>query len=233
MRLNSKIRAASAAFLILFAAGCGLPSYSYLDEPSVIDYGSSNKVGFNAADGSGVDGYIIYYKIYADGDEDIDDDEDRFDASYYDDDSIPDGTTVPESLSFEKMAWAGVSSYTTPVIGYDGDDDVVLDFTSSINQDSGNDPVLYIDGSSMSSSMGIPGRGVKDSDSLYKRFVQDYDFDDSDLDSTITGGSTIKIQIAFVAISYGLDASTLDSSMSVPVYLGTVYQTNFEETEDN
>lgn len=230
-KLNARsIGAAAAALSILFVSSCGLPSYSSLDAPSVISYGSTNKVGFNPADD--VDGYIIYYKIYEYGSSSIDSDEDKFDPSNYDDDNIPNGTTVPENQDFTEMRWANVNSSTTPLIEYDGDDSVVFDFTSSINLgDSGvSDPVLYINDNDMSSSMGIPGRGVKGSDGNYKRFVLDYELTDSDMDSSVNTNESIII--AFAAISYGLDPSSLDSSMSVPVYLGTVYQQNFKETED-
>ena len=226
-----RLRAASVALFIIVLSGCGLPSYSTLDAPSEIDF-ADNKVGFNAAEE--VDGYIIYYKIYPYNDSEIDSDEDQFDSSYYDDDNIPNGTTVPENLGFTKMAWADTSSLANPIIEYTGDDDVVIDFSNSINQDSGTDPVLYINDVDMSSSMGVPGRGVKSDSNLYKHFVKDYDFDDDDLSSSVqdTANEAKRIHIAFVAISYGLDPSSLESSMSIPVYLGTVNQQNFEETAE-
>ena len=237
--------------LSLLAGSCGLPVYEVLASPDMYNPGSY-QVGFQTPDDSSIDGYIIYYKIYEYNHTSISTDKAKFNASYYENsesDELDSGTSLPERLKFFKLGFTGQSSNQNyPHIALSGPNhNVIIDFTSALNQDS--DPVLSIDGSDYSD---IPARGVlysaikayTSSENTFKRFINNYEFENSgnEVDADLktmkanNGGSLngiTSIEIAFVAISYGISAGTLEQMMSVPVYLGTVTQNNFSDNNSN
>ena len=236
----------------LLTTSCGLPVYEVLDAPERYNPGSY-QVGFQTPDDSAIDGYIIYYKIYESNHSSISSDEAKFSASYYENsnDELDFGTSLPESLNFFPLGFVGQSNNENfPHIPLSGSDhDVNFNFFDALNQISGSDPVLSIDGFEYN---GIPARGVKyseiesytSSEDTFKRFVKNYEFENSsnDVDADLVsmksnnGGSLsgiISIEIAFVAISYGISAGTLEQMMSIPVYLGTVTQNNFSDNSSN
>lgn len=207
--------------------------------------GDTYTVGFITPSDDLIDGYIIYYKIYIDGSSNIKSDEDQFDKS---DNEIQSGTSLLKKLNFFKLGFKGESSndnfYTIPWNG--SGNKIVFDFFYALNQSS--DPVLYIDGTDYSTILGVPARGVKYKDvysggdstyDTFKRFIKNYEFDpylDEDLkliDSKLSTVSANKIEIAFVAISTGISASTLEQMMSIPVYLGTVEINDVRDNNSN
>ncbi len=226
--------------LIIFtlSASCGLPVYEVLDPPRKI--GSSlNQVGFDTPDDDLIDGYIIYYKIYYSGDTSVDDDEAHFSPSYYEDSSseMESGTDIPEDLDFFPLGIIGKTSVTYPHIPLRGDDhEVYFDFTNAQNQN--GDPILSIDGVNYNQDLGTPARGVfytddigSDSYNTFKSFINSFSTDSGQIDSDLismrssNGGSLSNInaiEIAFVAISYGISESNFEQMMSLPVYLGSV-----------
>ena len=254
--LQKTARRSSIFYLVIFilsllSESCGLPVYEVLDSPDMYNPGSY-QVGFQTPSDSSIDGYIIYYKIYEYNHTSISTDKAKFNASYYENDENGDldsGTSLPERLKFYKLGFTGQSSNDNyPHISLSGaNHNVVIDFTSALNQES--DPVLRIDGTVYSD---IPARGVLYSDiksyvsseNTFKRFVKNYEFENSgnELDADLktmksnNGGSLngiTSVEIAFVAISYGISAGTLEQMMSVPVYLGTVTQNNFSDNNSN
>ncbi|OQY33684.1 MAG: hypothetical protein B6241_07200 [Spirochaetaceae bacterium 4572_59] len=199
-----------------------------------------NTVGFITPDDDLIDGYIIYYKIYVAEDDDIDSDKDKFDDDDIDNELLS-GTSLLKSLNFFKMGFVGSSSNDT--IPWTGSGSkIIFDFLKALNQES--DPILYIDGTDFTSMTenGIPARGVKYSDvysgesDTFKRFINDYEFDpdlDEDLkliNTELDSNRISKIVIAFVAISTGTSASTLEQMMSIPVYLGTIVINTVEDS---
>ena len=240
----------SAIFLIVLItiSSCGLPDYEVLEPPEYYNPSGDYNVGFKTPNDESIDGYIIYYKIYYSGDDDlIDGDEGKFDESYYSNDDLPSGTTVPESLDFYELAYVDNTNNSYPHIPLNGSSthDVYFDFKDTLNQDS--DPVLYIDTINYNSTIGIPARGVtyhavySDSDYSFKRFLKNYEYDpyiDADLESmkdSYTGDLSLinSIEIAFVAISYGISSTDFNTLMSIPIYLGTVNVNNFDDNSAN
>ncbi len=253
--LQKTTRGSSTFCLLIFISSlltgsCGLPVYEVLDPPDMYNPGSY-QIGFQTPDDSSIDGYIIYYKIYEYNHTSISTDKAKFSASYYenDDSELDSGTSLPESLKFYKLGFTGQSNNENyPHIPLSGSNhNVIIDFTSALNQIS--DPVLSIDGTVYSD---IPARGVLYSDidsyttseNTFKRFINNYEFEnpENEVDADLktmranNGGSLsgiTSIEIAFVAISYGISAGTLEQMMSVPIYLGTVTQNNFTDNSSN
>jgi len=240
------------AFFFLLLLSCGIPTYEVLDPPRKYNPGS-NMVGFQTPNNDEIDGYIIYYKIYKYNDSTISTDEAKFNKSYYTNSSseLPSGTTLPESLGFYKMGYIGkTNNEAFPHIPLRGSGhNVLLNFSSSINLSSTSvtDPVLEINGTDYTSTIGTPARGViysaissyNTSNNTFKRFIKNYEFLNSssydvDLSSmrSSNGGSfsgITQIQIAFVAISYGISDANFEQLMSTPEYLGTITQNNFSD----
>ena len=113
---------------------------------------------------------------------------------------------------------------------------MILDFTTALNQS--GEPNLIIDGAIYNSEIGIPARGVLYNDDLsagnyntYKSFINSFTYESGQIDGDLlsmrnSNGGTLSninaIEIAFVAISYGISDSNFEQMMSLPVYLGTV-----------
>ena len=212
--------------------------YEVLDPPGKIS-SSLNQVGFDTPDDDLIDGYIIYYKIYYSGDTSVGDDEAHFSPSYYANSSseLESGIEIPKNLKFQPLGILGKTSVTYPHIPLQGDDhEVYFDFTNAQNQNA--DPILTIDGVNSNYNKGTPARSVLYHDDIgsanyntFKSFINSYSADSSQIDSdlmsmrTSNGGSLSNInaiEIAFVAISYGISESNFEQMMSLPVYLGTV-----------
>ncbi|MDC7239975.1 MAG: hypothetical protein PQJ50_06405, partial [Spirochaetales bacterium] len=180
---------------------------------------------------------------------------DQFDPSYYENSSLsslPNGSTLPVKLGFTKMGIVGNTSNTgAQISNLTGEGHIVeLNFEDALNQDSGTDPVIYLNGSDATATYGNPARGVKYGDAgfgdyesssisnTFKRFVKNYEFDnsysfiDEDLEEMFdryTSGVPNIIQISFVVYSTGIDYENFQEMNSVPVYLGTVDIQNFSD----
>ena len=236
----------SVLLSLFLISSCGLPNYEVLEAPTVYSPPGSSTVGFETPGDDTIDGYIIYYKIYYYGDTQIDDDEDQFDESYYSNDDLPSGTSVPESLDFYNLGFVDDTSNTSyPHIPLTGSShQVYFDFSQTLLRL--DDPELYIDSTSYNSAIGIPARGVtyddvyNSGDNTFKRFLKNYEFDpylDADLVSMKSSAGTLtdgmSVEIAFVAISYGISPDSFDQLMSVPVYLGTIELTSIYDNSAN
>ena len=237
-------------FLIIityFLLSCGLAQYEVLDPPRMYSPGD-NQVGFQTPDNEIIDGYIIYYKIYRYDDSTIDTDESYFNPDNFEDESsdYESGTAVPEELDFFMLGFLGTTTNETfPHISQTGSGHyIAFDFTDSLNQNT--DPILLIDGTNYNQDIGVPARGVKYKDNTFKSFINNYEFSndsneiDEDLDSmddSLGSAETLDdvgtIEIAFVAISYGISASSFEQMMSIPVHLGTVQINNFVDANGN
>ncbi|MDC7232322.1 MAG: hypothetical protein PQJ58_03760 [Spirochaetales bacterium] len=234
-----------------------MPVYEALDPPEALTLSSSyNAVGFTTEGDSMIDGYVIYYKIYYSGDTLVRSEELLFDPTTYENDDLnelPSGSQLPKELGFYKLGFVRKTTQVDPqlpILG--GGQNVILDFTSSLQQTSTIDPVILLDGTNMNDDFGIPARGVVyseaasyypnyASDNTYKRFVRNYEYQGSYIDKDIkqaidrssSGTSLSVIEIAFVAYSYGISDTTLEPLSSIPVYLGTVDQNTLQNNVGN
>ncbi len=252
INLNHKLLFIITITILLIFSSCGLPVYEVLEPP--VRYNPGNyKVGFQTPDDDLIDGYIIYYKIYYTGDTTIDTDKAHFNASYYDNDTLESGISIPEDLDFFKIGFINSSRNDIfPHIQHkESDTDIVIDFTNVIAQDT--DPQIFLDATDYNEMVdnGTPARGVLYSDIdfyntseiSYKRFVKNFEFENSagEIDDDLltmksAHGNSLSgigsIKIAFVAISYGISESTFEQLMSIPVYLGTVDANFYENSTD-
>ncbi len=241
-----------AISISLTCISCGLPDYALLEPPTIVSY-TRNSVAFRAADDSNnsINGYYIYYKIYDYNDSSISNEADQFDPAYYDNSSLsslPNGSTLPVRLGFSKMGYVGSTSNSGYQVIHGSSSDIIeINFENSINQDSGTDPVIFLNGSDMNGTYGIPARGIKYNEAdfggytgnnTFKRFVKNYEYEntygksyvDGDIEELIDGNpSPTNIQIAFAVYSYSYDFSAFEELTSIPVYLGTVDQNNFSD----
>ncbi len=229
-------------------SGCGLPLYEILDQPIPFYTSGDSVVGFTTPDDDQIDGYVVYYKIYNYQESLARQEELLFDPDYYESskgDELPEGDDLPQDLDFYKLGFTGRNSVIYPQIIWSGSGNIIqIDFTDALNQDTGFDPSILIDGTDYTSTYGIPARYVKYSSSsiptawngTFKRFVKNYRYyEDKDIiDVRSRNGGTVSsnIEIAFVAISYGISDSNLEPVMSIPVYLGRVQQQSMSNASD-
>lgn len=245
------------SFLLLFSTSCGLPVYEALDPPVAASLGTGvNAVAFTSQDDDLIDGYVVYYKIYYSGDSLIRTEEKRFDPTVYENDNsneLDSGDSLPKQLGFYQLGYLNKTTIFQPQISLKGGGHLVkIDFTNSSSQTSTADPSMSINNISVSSDpdFGVPAREINYSDagfgtylndSGFKRFVRNYEFDnsanyiDADLkqmltryQSAFTDTHPTVIEIAFVVYSYGISNTTLEPLSSIPVYLGTVKQDTFQ-----
>ncbi len=237
--------------LMVLAVSCGLPENKNISEPGRVYYDSDqNKVGFISIADPLITGYEIYYKIYALDSPRISEDESKFDPAFYENNNMPSGNAVPRSLGFHKMGFVGESNPKSPLISLSsGGKNVTISFADAISQGEDRDPVLSIDSRVVNTTMGIPARGVKysgitninayASNNTFKRFVLNYEFEnpynqkDGDIKKALGEGAGENITIAFAVTSYGLDPSSLRPIVSLPIHIGTVYQNNFVDNDEN
>jgi hypothetical protein len=221
--------------VILFS--CGLPVYKVLEPP--VYYGSSNyAVGFRTPDDPIIDGYVIYYKIYNTGENLIREDEKLFDPDYYQNTAgteLPFGESLPRDLNFYQLGILGNNVVSYPQIPWSESGDILqIDFTGALNQES--DPVFTMNGLVMTDSIAVPARYTRYTSGTlsgtFKSFINNYSYS-NDVDildvKNRTGAILQNIEIAFVAISYGISSTTLQPMMSVPVHLGTILQQNMSD----
>ncbi len=229
---------------IVLIFSCGMPSFQVLPPPVSLSFTGNDKVGFQTVAEPGLlRGYVIYYKIYPQGDIRISNDRKRFDPSTYENENaIPIGPTLPVSLGFSRMGFVGDERSDTTIIDYTtAGDEVALDFTDAQSQANGIDPLITLNGVSNWPS---PARAIRYSDATFgqyntggaggntlKRFVKNYEYQNSvnyrDLDLRYISTATTIINIAFVAYSFGYDG--VDRLESLPVYLGEIEQIDFED----
>jgi hypothetical protein len=227
--------------LLFILIACGLPVYESL-EPPIAYQTDTYVVGFKTPDSETIDGYVLYYKIYNDGEDLITEDEDMFDPDYYYSytlSDLPSGETLPEDLDFYQMGFVGDSTIQYPNIAWTGEGDVIqIDFTDALNQIS--DPTILVNDVTMTDEYGTPARYAKyisgSVDGTFKRFIKNYRYsEDDDINDVLDREGEIlsTIEIAFVAMSYGISATDLQPLMSVPVYLGTVEIQSMEDAQED
>lgn len=125
-----------AALIIILTAGCGLPDTISLPKPSPVTVGSSNVVGFaTPADTTEILGYTIYYKVYFNETDFLDEDDDDvwFDEGTYinSNDEMQPGPVIPYQRGYIRFGEYGGNStfYQSYQITNPGDSTTVyIDF---------------------------------------------------------------------------------------------------------
>jgi len=226
----------------LIITGCGLPLYEVLTPPVSFYTSGDSLVGFTTPDDSMIDGYVIFYKIYNDQETLASQEEKMFNSDYYLSSTnlqMPSGDELPLKLHFYRLGFTGKNNVIYPQIPWSGSRDIIqIDFSDSKDQRVGTDPAILINGIDYSDFFGIPARYVKYNSNdiptiwngTFKRFVKNYRYDeDSDIKDASkrnNGTVSLNIEIAFVAVSYGISVDNLQPLMSIPVYLGRIQQLN-------
>lgn len=193
---------------------CGLPSYSVVEPPVLVE-SDTVSVRFSApANDSNISGYEIYYKIYPSTESDaIQADKDSFDVnnSAY---VYEFGDTKPKNLGFSRLQY-GTSKIGIPLISNNLSDSInlqpvdILEINFSSNQ-------IVIAGT----EIGEPGRLINDSIEPFSSSEIEGDFDDNG----VSAGMPYSISFAAYSFVSGIIDTTYENS--IPVFLGTVDMTN-------
>lgn len=144
-----------AAFVIILIAGCGLPETVSLPKPSQVTSGSSYVVSFiTPSDTTEILGYTIYYKVYFNETDFLDEDDDDvwFDEGTYinSNDEMQPGPIIPNQRGYIRFGEDGGDStfYQSYQIANPGDATTVyIDFdptnTGIFNNDSAM-PIVHL-----------------------------------------------------------------------------------------
>lgn len=219
------------AFLLLVFTSCGLPTQIVLDKPVVTSTGYDYDVSFETLSSPFVNGYVLYYKVYAQG---ADLELKNSDSKEIEENISLTGETLLNNLGFY------------PMYRYLEDEFVVRDLLEEYSSNGVNIVLDFADQSSfrilansviISDEKGelIPGR-VQDKpegpDQGKKSFTDNYLSTDDDLEqlyARLDGEPLTIAEIGIAVYAIGFDPSINTPISSLPVFLGTV-QYNSPET---
>jgi hypothetical protein len=201
--------------IFLHLLSCGLPSYSVV-EPPVVGDSDTVSVSFSApVDDSNITGYEIYYKIYPSTENDaIQADKELFDdesSSYV----YEFGDSKPKKLGFFRLQYGDTRQVILPLISNDISQSVYLE-AGEVLEVNFSQEQLIVDGT----PIGEPSRLIDD-------IAESFSSDEIDGDKDANGvESGMAYSISFVAYSYV--SAIIDSTYenSIPVFLGTIDNTN-------
>lgn len=217
-------------FIVFILTSCGLPTQIVLDKPTVLANIDLNDytAGFSTLSSSYVRGYVLYYKVYAQG---MDTELINSDSEKIDENISSTGNTLLNNLGFHPM----YRYYDNQFVANDllenynpGSSTILLDFT---------DPAKFhikVNGTVLSDGNGefILGRDQDkpEGEGLGKKsFTDSYLLTDKDLEALFSRLSSNGEELTIAEIGIAVYAIGFDPSIgyteiySLPVFLGTVH----------
>jgi len=210
--------------LSFFLISCGLPTQIVLNTPAIVSDQSDYTVGFRTLNNSFVNGYVLYYKIYAQG---ADDDLIISDKEDIEENLSLTGNTILVNHGFQPA----YRYYEDQVVErdllerYNGSNDtIVLDFTPPQELRIFSNETVLSDVNGEYILARVQDRPGEDKGK--KSFTDSYDSVDEDLKVLYErlGGESLSIaKIGFAVYAIGSDPSIgFTEIQSLPVFLGTV-----------